>query len=258
MLVSVIMPTYNCGRFIEETILSVLAQTISDWELIIVDDCSTDNTYEILKPYLEKHSNIHYYCLEENGGPDVARTEAIKHAIGKYVAFLDSDDLWHPNKLEKQIEFMESTGVDFSCTAYSQINEQGMSLQTACYPPLKTDYKKMLRLADPIGNLTVMYNQESLGKYEVPRIKKRNDFALWLKILKDAPYCAGMQEVLATYRIRNNSVSSNKLKLIRFHWQLYRKIEKLSVIKSVYAILCWAIVKSTGLGLHRVKYIDET
>jgi len=113
MLVSVIMPTYNCGKFISQSLDSVISQTVSDWEVQIVDDCSTDNTAEVLKPYLEKYPNIHYYVLPKNGGPAIARTEAIKRATGKYVAFLDSDDLWMPNKLAKQIEFMEKTGAKF-------------------------------------------------------------------------------------------------------------------------------------------------
>lgn len=250
MLVSVIMPTYNCGKYIAESVESVLQQTVKDWELQIVDDCSTDNTREVLQPYLEKYLNIHYYCLPQNGGPAVARTEAIKRATGKYIAFLDSDDLWIPNKLEKQIHFMERTGAAFSCTAYEQIDERGNSLHIACIPPKKTTYNKMLRLSNPIGNLSVMYDQSKLGKYEVPPIKKRNDFALWLKILHDTPYCAGMSEVLAKYRIRANSVSSNKLGQAKYHWQLYREIEQMNLIKAGWAMACWAFVKGTKIGLN--------
>ena len=118
MLVSVIMPTFNCGKFIAKSIDSVIAQTVTDWEICIVDDCSTDNTREVLQPYLEKYPNIRYTRLEKNGGPAVARTEALRRATGKYVAFLDSDDLWTPDKLEKQIAFMEDNGILFSCTAF--------------------------------------------------------------------------------------------------------------------------------------------
>lgn len=253
MLVSVIMPTYNCGRFIEESIQSVINQTISDWEIQIVDDGSTDNTYEVLQPYLKKYPTIHYHRLLENGGPDVARTEAIKRATGKYIAFLDSDDIWTPDKLEKQIAFMQEKNVAFSCTAYTQIDESGSCLHTICIPPPKTDYKKMIFLADPIGNLTVMYDQELLGKYEVPSIRKRNDFALWLKILHDVEYCYGMPEVLARYRIREDSVSSNKIKLIKYHWQLYHDIEGHNIFRSFFEICCWAFVKGTGIGLNKKK-----
>lgn len=253
MLVSVVMPTYNCGKYIAESIESVLHQTIPDWELQIVDDCSTDNTQEILQPYLERYSNIHYYRLLKNSGPAAARTEAIKRATGKYIAFLDSDDLWMPDKLEKQIAYMEHTGIAFSCTGYEQIDEYGKSLHVVCIPPKKTDYNKMLRLSNPIGNLSVMYDQSKLGKYEVPPIKKRNDFALWLKILHDTPYCGGMSEILAKYRVRKNSVSSNKLGQAKYHWELYRKIEKLNLVKASWAMVCWAWVKGTGIGLVK-KY----
>lgn len=248
-LVSVIMPTYNCGRFIAESVQSVLGQTMPDWELQIVDDASTDNTQKVLEPYSEKYPKIRYTRLPQNLGPAAARTEAIRRAAGKYIAFLDSDDLWTPEKLEKQIKFMERTGAKFSATAYERMDEDGKPQGVTLYPPEKTDYRKMIRLSDPIGNLTVMYDQEALGKYEVPPIQKRNDFALWLQILKDTDYCCGMQEPLAWYRVRTSSVSSNKLGLVKYHWQLYHDIEKLGILRSCWGLGCWALVKGSGLGL---------
>lgn len=249
-LVSVIMPTYNCGEYIAEAIKSVQAQTIPDWELLIVDDCSQDDTESVVKKFLNDN-RIRYEKLPGNGGPAVARTQGLRKADGHYIAFLDSDDIWFPQKLESQIAFMEKEDVAFSCTAYKQIDEKGNDLSVELYPPQKTDYKKMLMLSNPIGNLTVMYNQTKLGRYEVPSIKKRNDFALWLKILHDTPYCAGMQNVLAAYRVRTNSVSSNKLKQAKYHWQLYRKIEKLHLWTAVWAMICWAWVKGTGIGIDK-------
>lgn len=254
MLVSVIMPTYNCEKYIRQSIDSVIAQTITDWEIQIVDDCSTDNTAKILKPYLEKYPNIHYYTLPKNEGPAVARTEAIKRATGKYIAFLDSDDLWMPYKLEKQIAFMENTGAKFSCTAYKQIDAQGNDLGIVVIPPSKIGYEKCIRLSNPIGNLTVMYDQAALGKFEVPLIKKRNDFALWLQILKKVDYCYGMQDTLALYRLgRKDSVSYNKVAQAKYHWKLYHHIEKHNIAKSMYEMLCWIIVKGTGVGLNKKK-----
>lgn len=254
MLVSVIMPTYNCGKYIAQSLDSVISQTVTDWEVQIVDDCSTDDTYNVVLPYLEKYPNIHYYVLPENGGPAVARTEAIKRANGKYIAFLDSDDLWDSEKLENQIAFMEKNGADFSATGYRWMDEDGNDLHTALIPPKKTDYKKMIRLSNPIGNLSVMYNQEKLGKFEVPPIKKRNDFALWLKILKKTDCCYGMEEVLGTYRMgRSGSVSSNKLKQAKYHWQLYHDIEGHNAFRSFYEIACWAFVKGTGIGINKTK-----
>lgn len=253
MLVSVIMPTYNCEKYIAQSIDSVIAQTITDWEIQIVDDGSTDNTVEIIKPYLKNYSRIHYYKLLHNVGPAVARTEAIKRATGKYIAFLDSDDIWTPRKLEIQIEFMEKTGFPFSCTAYELLYENGAKQNLALFPPDVIDYKKCIRLSNPMGNLTVMYNQELLGKFEVPNIKKRNDFALWLQILHKTKYCAGLSEVLGLYRVRENSVSSNKLKLTKYHWQLYRKIEKHNLLRSIYEMSCWLFVKGIGIGLNGRK-----
>ena len=255
MLVSVIMPTYNCGAFIAASIDSVLAQTVTDWELCIVDDCSDDNTCEVLGPYLEKYPNIHYTRLPENGGPAAARTEALRQATGKYVAFLDSDDLWLPEKLEKQIAFMEEQNILFSCTAFRHMDEAGNLLDVVRIPPEKTDYDKMLYLSNPIGNLTVMYNREVLGAYEVPSIRKRNDFALWLRILRDVPCCAGMPEVLGYYRVRSNSVttSSSKLQLVKYHWSLYREHEKLPLWKCAVATVTCLAVKAVKLGWTRVR-----
>lgn len=254
MLVSVIMPTYNCGSFIAQSIDSVLAQTVTDWELQIVDDCSTDNTVQVLQPYLEKYKNIHYYCLEKNGGPAAARTEAMKRASGKYLAFLDSDDVWLPEKLEKQLAFMKQTGAAMSCTAYQQMDADGNPLHVTVIPPKKVSYRSCIRLSNPIGNLTVMYDQEALGRFEVPPIRKRNDFALWLQILKKTEYCYGMEEPLAVYRLgRAGSVSHNKLGQAKYHWQLYHEIEGHSVIRSLYELGCWAFVKGTGIGLNIKK-----
>ena len=254
VLVSVIMPTYNCGKYISASIDSVINQTVTDWELQIVDDCSTDDTFDILKPYLEKYNNINYFRLPQNSGPAVARNEAIKRASGKYCAFLDSDDLWMKNKLEKQIAFMKNTGALFSCTAYRQMDENNKDLHIIMVPPKKINYRKCIRLSNPIGNLTAMYDRDALGKVEVPLIKKRNDFALWLQVLKRTQYCYGMEEVLGIYRMgRTGSVSHNKFEQAKYHWQLYRKIEKHNIIRSTCELICWAFVKGTGIGLNKRK-----
>ena len=250
-LVSIIMPTYNCGAYIEDSIRSVIAQTVTDWELQIVDDCSTDNTREVVERLAAQEKRIHYTRLAQNCGPAAARNQALRRAAGRYVAFLDSDDLWAPDKLERQIAFMERTGATFSATAYDQMDEGGSALPTICLPPHRTYYRKMLLLSNPIGNSTVMFYQRALGRFEVPPIRKRNDFALWLKILRTTPYCMGMDDILTHYRVRTNSVSSNKLAQAKYHWQLYREIEGLGILKSLFYVGCWAFVKGTGLGLRR-------
>lgn len=241
-LVSIIMPTYNCGRFIEETIASIQNQTYENWEIEIVDDCSTDNTKEIVEILAAKDSRIHYTCLDVNSGAAVARTEAMKLARGEYMAFCDSDDLWMPEKLERQLKFMQENGYAFSCTAYEQIDEESKSLDRVIKTIKKTDYNRLL-LDCPVGNSSVMYNVGVMGKFEVPNIRKRNDDALWLTMLKKEKYIWGMPDVLMRYRIRKNSISSNKLAVVKYHWILYREIEHLSVLRSAFHICFWAFLK---------------
>lgn len=241
-LVSVITPTYNCGSFIAETIESVLAQTYVDWEMIIVDDCSNDDTKQIVEQYMNNDSRIKYKSLENNSGAAIARTTAMKIAVGEYMAFLDSDDIWMPEKLEKQVDFMRKNGYAFSCTAYRQIDEYGKDLNRVIKTIKKTNYNRLL-LDCPVGNSTVMYNVGVMGKFEVPNIRKRNDDALWLQMLKKERYIMGMSDILMKYRIRKNSISSNKMKVIKYHWILYRKIEHLSVFSSVFHIFWWCFIK---------------
>ncbi|MBR5227169.1 MAG: glycosyltransferase family 2 protein [Clostridia bacterium] len=239
-LVSIIMPTYNCAKFIKRTIESVLAQTYDNWELCIADDCSKDDTEEVVKAFND--NRIKYYKLETNQGAAMARNKAMEMATGKYMAFLDSDDIWKKDKLEKQIKFMEENDYNFTCTDYEQIDEQDNLLNKIIKTKKKADYNRIL-LDCPVGNSTVMYNVDKLGKFEVPNIRKRNDDALWLQILKKEKYIYGMPEVLMEYRIRSNSISSNKIDLIKYHWYLYRQIEHLSIFRSAFHVCWWCLIK---------------
>ena len=239
-LISIITPTYNCAQFIGETIKSVINQTYTNWEMIIVDDASNDNTEEVVKSI--KDERIKYIRLKENSGAATARNIAMENASGKFMAFLDSDDIWIKDKLEKQVKFMIDNNYNFTCTAYEKMNEKGDSLNKVFKPKKKADYNRIL-LDCPVGNSTVMYNVSNLGKFQVPNIRKRNDDALWLQILKKEKFIEGMPDILMKYRIRNNSISSNKLSLVKYHWYLYRKIEHLSVIRSVFHICWWGIIK---------------
>ena len=241
-LVSIIMPTYNCAKYISRTIDSVLNQTYKNWEMIIVDDCSKDNTKGLVEEYQKNDCRIQYYCLETNSGAAVARTKAMELAKGDYMAFLDSDDVWLPEKLEKQIGFMKDNNYFFSCTSYEQIDEQDMPLGRHVKAIKKTSYNRLL-LDCPVGNSTVMYDVRKMGKFKVPNIRKRNDDALWLQMLKVDPYIWGLNEVLVKYRVRTNSISSNKLNLIKYHWILYRDIEHLSIPRSLFHIGYWCIIK---------------
>lgn len=241
-LVSIITPTYNCGKFIARTINSVLAQTYTNWEMIIVDDCSKDDTKEVVEGYMKRDVRIKYECLATNSGAAVARTRAMELATGQYMAFLDSDDIWKPEKLEKQLFFMEQNDINFSCTEYEQIDEDDNKLGRVIKVVKKTDYNRLL-LDCPVGNSTVMYNVEKMGKFEVPNIRKRNDDALWLQMLKKEKYIIGMPEILMEYRIRQNSISSNKLTLVKYHWKLYREIEHLNIFRSAFHVCWWVVLK---------------
>ena len=241
-LVSIITPTYNCGAYIAETIDSVIAQTYTNWEMVIVDDCSTDETAEIVRHYTENDKRVKYHKLPENSGAAVARTTAMRLAQGNYMAFLDSDDLWMPDKLEKQLDFMRKNGHAFSCTSYCQIDKGGNSLNRVVYAKKRVDYNRLL-LDCPVGNSTVMYDVERMGKFEVPNIRKRNDDALWLRMLKAEKYIWGMSDVLMKYRVRPNSISINKFSLIKYHWYLYREIEHLNVSRSVFHVIFWCFLK---------------
>ncbi len=241
-LVSIITPTYNCGKFIGRTIESVQRQTYHNWEMIIVDDCSTDDTEDIVNKYKAKDGRIKYHKLKTNSGAAVARTESMKLAKGSYMAFLDSDDIWHPEKLKTQLSYMRNNDIAFSCTAYEQIDEEDNLIGKTVSSPKRINYNRLL-LDCPVGNSTVMYNVDKMGKFEVPNIRKRNDDALWLAMLKKEKYIMSMPDVLMRYRVRQNSISSNKIDLIKYHWKLYREIEHLSVPRSAFHVGYWCFIK---------------
>lgn len=240
--VSIITPAYNCEKFISKTIESVLSQTYPHWEMIVVNDCSSDTTGQIAQKYASYDKRIKYIKLEYNSGAAVARNVAMSMAKGQYIAFLDSDDLWLPDKLSTQIKFMQDNNYKFSCTDYEQIDESGNPLGKIIKCREKADYNRVL-LDCPIGNSTVMYDVSQLGKFEVPDIRKRNDDALWLKMLKKEKYIYGLNQILTQYRIRKDSISADKLQLVKYHWTLYRKIEKLNIIRSLFYIIHWGIIK---------------
>lgn len=231
-LVSIITPSYNSSKFIEETIKSVLSQNYQDWEMIIVDDCSVDNSYEIAKRFSVVDCRIKVIRLEKNSGVAMARNAGINAANGRYIAFLDSDDLWLPQKLEKQIAFMREKDAVLSYTAYKKMDEAGRIRDGVVQVREKVSYSDLLSTCD-IGCLTAIYDSHKIGKLLMP-VVNHEDYALWLKILKKGFIAHGLNEPLAIYRVRKNSVSGNKLKAIKFQWNIYRNIEKLSLIDSMY------------------------
>ena len=229
-LVSIITPTYNSERFIEETILSIINQSYTNWELIITDDCSTDSTIEIIRKYVQIDDRIKLFILEKNEGAGIARNNSIKEARGRFIAFCDSDDLWKPNKLEYQISYMIEKQIALSYSNYDIIDENGNFKRKMISPP-KVDYLKMLR-NDYIGCLTAIYDTKIVGKVFMPSIRKRQDWILWLNILKKENIALNVNENLAIYRERYNSISSNKFIVLKDNWKVYHEYENLSFINS--------------------------
>lgn len=244
-LVSIIMPSYNTAQYIGATIKSVLNQTYTNWELIIVDDCSTDNTDEVVKNYLSD-KRIKYLKNEQNSGAAVSRNRALREAKGQWISFLDSDDFWMPEKLEKQICFMKEKGYFFSYTDYEEINAEGNRTGTFVTGPKKITRTGMYNYCWP-GCLTVMYDATKVGLIQISDIKKNNDYAMWLKVCKKAD-CYLLDECLGQYRKgRVGSVSTHSIKtMIGWHYRLFHEAEKRSVLVSaIFTLrnLFWGVLK---------------
>lgn len=231
-LVSIITPSYNTAPFIEETIKSVQSQTYTNWEMIIVDDCSKDNTDEIVGKYLSD-SRIKYIKNEKNSGAAVSRNKALKEAKGRWIAFLDSDDLWEAEKLEKQINFMKENDYHFSYTAYEEIDENSNPLNRIIKGPRKIS-KFGMHAYCWVGCLTVMYDLHKVGLIQIEDIKKNNDYAMWLKVCKKEN-CFFLDENLAKYRKRAGSISRHSVKtMILWHYKLWREAEKKSFVGALW------------------------
>ena len=231
-LVSIIMPSYNTASFIEETIQSVLNQTYTNWELIIVDDCSTDNTNEVVDTI--KDCRIHYLKNEKNSGAAISRNKALREAKGQWIAYLDSDDLWMPEKLEKQIKFMEENGYVFSYTNYEEIDVDGYKTGVKVTGPKKITKTGVFNYCWP-GCLTVMYDANKIGLIQIEDIKKNNDYAMWLKVCRKAD-CYLLDEILGQYRKgRVGSVSTHSIRtMIGWHYKLYREAEDMGILSSLF------------------------
>ena len=227
------MPSYNTSKFIAETIESVLNQTYKNWELIIVDDCSTDNTDEVVESFL-CDERIRYFKNDKNSGAAVSRNRALREATGKWIAFLDSDDLWMPEKLMLQIQFMKEHGFHFSYTNYSEIDENGKENGTTVTGPLRITKTGMINYCWP-GCLTVMYDREHVGLIQIADIKKNNDYAMWLKVCKKAD-CYLLNNCLAKYRKgRKGSVSTQSIKtMIGWHYKLFHEAENQCIATSLF------------------------
>ncbi|MES2411895.1 MAG: glycosyltransferase family 2 protein [Bacteroidota bacterium] len=231
-LVSIITPTYNSEKFISATIQSVQNQTYPTWELIIIDDCSTDKTVEIINRVVKSDSRIKLHSLTKNEGTGIARNIGVANSKGTYISFLDSDDLWKPNKLEMQLNFMRENDLAFTFSFYECIDENGNHLNIRKEAPSLTTYKKLF-FCNYIGNSTAIYNADVLGKIPINKIRKRQDWMLWLTIVKKIKVAQPVPDVLAYYRIRKNSISSSKIDLLKFNFNVYHKFHKMNYFVSL-------------------------
>jgi len=236
-LVSIITPSYKSVEYISSTIDSVINQTYQNWEMIIVDDCSPDNTNDIIEVYIKKDSRVRLVRLDENVGPANARNRGIEEAKGKYISFLDSDDIWLPEKLKKQIGFMCKNNLLLTYSSYFTIDEFNKNINTRISNN-SINYNDMLK-SNRIGNLTGIYDCEKLGKFYMDDVG-HEDYTLWLKIMKKIGQTQGLIEPLAKYRILSNSISANKLKVLKWQWHIYRNIINLNIFKSSYYFI-WYI-----------------
>lgn len=235
-LVSILIPTYNSEQFIAEAIGSVQQQTYQNWEMIVVDDASSDGTVALISKLMQTDNRIQLQVLESNSGTGVARNTALAKAKGKYIAFLDADDLWKPEKLEKQINFMQTQKLPFTFSFYDCIDEQGNSLNKRVEAPLNLSYRQLF-LCNYVGNLTGIYDVDYFGKISISSIRKRQDWMHWLTILKKIKTAKPVPESLALYRVRDNSLSTSKTALIKYNFTVYRQFHRFNLVVSMLCMI---------------------
>lgn len=239
-LVSIITPAYNCEKFIVDTIESVIAQSYLNWEMIIINDKSTDNTKSIVEKYCSIDSRVKLINQEKNSGVAKARNAGIEAAEGRFIAFLDSDDCWKNDKLKKQLDFMKKNDYALTYTSYEYISEDGKRLNKIISIPSSQNYKQGLKNTI-IGCLTVIVDREKVGDFEMPALKHGEDHVTWLSIMKNGNLAYGLNENLAFYRVSKQSLTGNKMKVLRYQWQNYRDVLGISFFKRIYYFSCYSI-----------------
>lgn len=251
-LVSIITPSYNCARFLKETIDSVQAQTYQDWEMIIVDDCSTDNTADLVASYMSQDKRIRYFCNEKNSGAAVSRNKALREAKGKWMAFLDGDDTWAPNKLEHQIDFMLQNGFAFSYHEYEEMDEDSHLLGIHVSGKTCVSKWEMYSCCWP-GCLSVMYDRDTIGLIEIADIKKNNDTAMWLKVAEKAK-CYLLPESLAYYRRRQGSITPpTTVQKILWHYPLFHDAAGMNPLLAWF----WTCINIGGNMYKKIFYVKK-
>tara|TARA_R110000765_G_scaffold25437_1_gene62855 strand:- start:3859 stop:4626 length:768 start_codon:yes stop_codon:yes gene_type:complete len=246
--VSIITAVYNSSSFIEEMIESVIGQSYENWELILIDDFSEDSSRQIIRKYMYD-DRIHLLENKKNLGPAPTRNKGIAFATGDFLSFLDSDDIWRSNFLKKALDFSVQNKFEFVFASYERRDEQLNPHLKNFIVPEKVNYTDVLKSC-PISCLTALIDIRRIGKYYMPNLEKRQDWCLWLAILKEVPYAYGIKEPMAIYRMRKHSISRNKLKLIPYVWKVYRNVEKQNVFYSLYLLNIWAL---SGLKKYYVN-----
>jgi glycosyltransferase involved in cell wall biosynthesis len=236
ILVSIVIPTFNSEKFIAETIESIQTQTFTNWEVVVVDDGSSDKTVSILSKIAQLDKRIHFFQLEKNSGAGIARNLALSKANGRYIAFLDSDDLWKPTKLEKQIKFMTKNNLPFTFSFYDCIDEEGKPLNKRVEAPRNLSYNQLF-YCNYVGNLTGIYDVNYFGKIPISPIRKRQDWILWLTILKKIKTAQPTPESLAFYRVRQNSISASKLDLLKHNFNVYKTFHGFNMVVSLVCMI---------------------
>ena len=239
-MVSVIIPVYNAEKYIGKTIESVINQTYTDIEIVLVDDCSKDNSSQIIKEYMKKHTNIVFYLQEKNAGVAVARNKALELAKGRFVAFIDSDDLWYHDKIEKQLELMKNKNAAICFTAIEMIDEDGQVVKQKRNVLEKVDYKFLLKNT-MLATSSVIIDRNRTEKFEMPLVRSGQDYATWLLLMRHGIIAYGINEVLVKYRRSAQSLSSNKFKSIKQVWNTQTKNEKINILSATYNSFCFAI-----------------
>ena len=239
-LISIITPVHNSAPFIEATINSVLEQTYTHWEMILIDDCSEDQSVSIIETYVTKDPRFKLVLNKEKSGAGITRNKGISASNGQFITFLDSDDLWFPNFLEVSLKICLDNSYEFVFSSYERKDEHLMPFLKDFIVPKRVSYEDVLKSC-PISCLTAFIDIRRIGKHYMPELEKRQDWGLWLAVLKKIDYAHGIKQPLAVYRMRRNSVSRNKLKLIPYVWKVYREVENLSILKSFYLLTFWSL-----------------
>ena len=238
-LVSIITPVYNAERFLSDTIKSVQNQTYKNWEILLIDDCSKDNSAQIIKEFQQYDNRIKYIKLKKNSGASVSRNEGIRNAKGRFIAFVDSDDIWKPEKLEIQIKYMLKENLGFTFTSYRYMKENGELTNKIAKAPSKINYNGLLKNTI-IGCSTVVIDKDIVDYFEMPLVRRGQDTATWLQILRKEKYAYGIEQDLVNYRLVGESLSSNKIIALKRTWNTYRNVEKLGLLKSSY-VFCFYV-----------------